>query len=61
MAVKNVKTPTTLMRIRLRSSNSGSDVHFKNVATSLANWEAVAGVPSEYSMTWIKEEQTTLV
>lgn len=38
--------------IFLRSSCSGSAAHFRKVATSLAIWLAVAGVPSEYSMTF---------
>ena len=41
-----------LMHIFLRASCSGSAAHFRNVATSFANWDVLAGVPSSYSIIW---------
>jgi hypothetical protein len=47
IAVNAEKRMTALSPIFLRSSCSGSAAQFKKVTTSLAIWEAVAGVPVE--------------
>lgn len=52
MPIKKEKSMIALRAIFFRVSCSGSALHFRNVATSLAIWLAVAGVPSEYSITW---------
>lgn len=55
--VKNENMPKALINIRFLSSCSGSDAHFKNVATSLASWLAFDGVPSSYSYACNKVER----